>query len=84
MPGGITLEELPHVMSEMRSEILREPKKDLRSLGQRLAGLEQDAWQPRPAMEEDGLENTKTRERTEDAATAVQAVHGDRFSAEMI
>ena len=31
-------------------------------------------------METDGPANTKTRERTEGAATAVQAMHGDSFS----
>ena len=46
-------------------------------MGQHSASLEQDARQPRPAMEADGPVNTKTRERTEGAATAVQAMHGD-------
>ena len=32
-------------------------------------------------MEEDGPADTKTRERTEGAAMAVQAIHGDSFSA---
>ena len=32
-------------------------------------------------MEADSTANLKTRERTEGAATAVQAMHGDRFSA---
>ena len=31
-----------------------------------------------------GPANTKTRERTEDAATAVQAIHGDSFSARRV
>ena len=44
---------------------------------QQLASQEQDARQPRLAMEADGPANTKTRERTESAATAVQAMHGD-------
>ena len=43
--------------------------------------LEHDARQPRLAMEADGPADTKTRERTEGAATAVQAMHGDSFSA---
>ena len=42
-----------------------------------LASQGQDAWQPRLAMEADGPANTKTRERTEGAATAVQAMRGD-------
>ena len=48
-----------------------------RGTNQRLAGLEQDARQPSLAMEADGLSDTKNRERTEGAAKAVQAVHGD-------
>ena len=42
-----------------------------RLLEQHLASQEQDARQPRLAMEADGPANTKTRERTEGAATAV-------------
>ena len=53
----------------------------MRATEQCLAGLEQDAWQPRLAMEADVPGNVpadkKTRERTEGAATAVQAKHGD-------
>ena len=44
---------------------------------QQLASQDQDPRQPRIAMEADGPANTKTRERTEGAATAVQAMHGD-------
>ena len=51
-----------------------------RSLGQHLAELEQDARQSRLAMVADGQAYTKTRERTEGAATAVQAMHGDSCS----
>ena len=43
--------------------------------------LEHGARQPRLAMEADGLANTKTRQRTEGAAIAVQAMHGDSFPA---
>ena len=49
-----------------------------------LASLEQDARQPRLAMEADGPADTKTRERTESAATAVQAMHGDSCSANRV
>ena len=45
--------------------------------GRLAARLEQDARQPRLAMEADGPANTKTHERMEGAATAVQAMHGD-------
>ena len=46
----------------------------MRLLEQHLASQEQDARQPRLA---DGLLNTKTRKRTEGAATAVQVINGD-------
>ena len=50
-------------------------------MDQHVTSLEHGARQPRLAMEADGPVNTKTRERTEGAATAVQAMRGDRFSA---
>ena len=53
-------------------------------MGQRLAGLEPDARQPRLAVVADRQANTKTRERTEGAATAVQKMHGDSFSASRV
>ena len=53
-------------------------KEPMRRLEQHLIIQEQAARQPRLAMEEaDGHANTKTRERTEGAAIAVQAIHGD-------
>ena len=48
-------------------------------MGQRLASLEQDARQPRLAMEADGPANEKGRKRTEGAAKAVQSMHGGGF-----
>ena len=51
-----------------------------RRLEQYLASLEQDARESRLATEEDGHADTKTRERTEGAATAVQAMQGDPCS----
>ena len=53
-------------------------------MDQRLAGLEQDARQPCLALEADAPAGTKTRERAEGAAKAVQAVHGDSFSANRV
>ena len=53
-------------------------------LEKRLTRLEHGARQPRLAMEADGQANTKTRERTECAATAVQAIRGDCFSSRRI
>ena len=53
-------------------------------LEKRLARLEHDARQPRLAMEADRAVNTKTRERTEGAATVVQAIHGDSCTAQKV
>ena len=50
MLGGITLEDFRRALSERRGEVLIELKKDLRSMDQRLAGLEHDTRQPRLAM----------------------------------
>ena len=58
----------------------RELDKTVRYLEQHSSSLEQDARQPRLAMEADGIANTNTRERTEGAATAVQAMHGESFT----
>ena len=57
---------------------------DDRGTDQREASLEQDARQPRLAMEPDGHADTKTRKRTEGAATAVQAMHGNSCSADRV
>ena len=56
----------------------------MRSIYQRLAAFEHDARQPRPAMEADVQAHKKIRERTEGAATAVQAMHEDSFSAKRV
>ena len=53
-------------------------------MDQHVTSLEHGARQPRLAMEVDGPANTKTRERTEGAATAVQAMRGDGFSARRV
>ena len=47
-----------------------------RGTNQRVGSLDQDARQPRLAMEADGQANTKTHQRTEGAAKAAQAMHG--------
>ena len=52
-------------------------KGDLKSINQLVARLEQDARQPRRAMEADRPADVKTRERTKGAAKVVQAKHGD-------
>ena len=58
--------------------------KQIRLKNQRVASLEQDARQLRLAIEADRLADTKTCERTEGAAKAVQAMHGDSFSASRV
>ena len=60
-----------------QKKTLDEMVEEMRETYQRLASLEQDARQPRLAMEADVQADRKTRERKEGAATAVQAVHGD-------
>ena len=53
-------------------------------LEKRLTRLEHGARQPRLAMEADGQADTETRERTEGAATAVQPMRRDCFSARRV
>ena len=81
----VTWEEIRQAVSltwgEASKEIIKE---DSRRADQRVASLELDAPQPRLAMEADGPTYTKTRERTEGAAKAIQAMHGDSFSAKRI
>ena len=58
---------------------------EMRKINQHVIRLEHEARQPRLAMEADGpADTTKTRERTECAATAVQAMRGDCFSARRV
>ena len=57
-------------------------EKQTKMLETRLTYLEHDARQPRLAMEADGPANTKTQERTEGAATAVQVMRGDSCTTE--
>ena len=67
----ITWEELRRVLSESMGKSFGEFKEDLRCIDQHLASLEQDARQPRLAMEADVPADKKARERTEGIATAV-------------
>ena len=60
---------------------LKKLSDEMRVMSQRVTSLEQDARQPRLAMEANGQADTKTRECTEGAATAVQVMHGDSCSA---
>ena len=65
-----------------QKKTLNEIIKMTRRKSQRVSTLEQAARQPRLAMEADGPANMKFRERTEGAATTVQAMHGDSCSAD--
>ena len=66
-------------MSETWDKTFRELKEDLKRIDQHLASLEQNAWQPRLAVEVDVSADEKTCERVEGATKAVQAMHGDSF-----
>ena len=64
---------------------LDEISDEMRKMDEHVTRLEHEARQPRLAMEADGpADTTKTRERTEGAATAVQAMRGDCFSARRV
>ena len=63
---------------------MQEYTEERTSMNQRLTRLEHDARQPRLAMEADGPANTKTRERTEGTAKAVQAKHEDSCTAQKV
>ena len=56
----------------------------MREKDQHLTRLEHGARQPRLAVEADGQASTRTRERTEGAATAAQAMRGDCSSARQV
>ena len=69
------------IMDSHFNEISEETSK----MDQRLTRLEHGARQPRLATEADGQEaDNRTRERTKGAATAVQAMRGDCFSARRV
>ena len=81
-----TLEDLRQIMSEAMDKAFDkhfgkkpENQEELKTNDQHEESLEQDARQPRLAMVADGSADKETRERTEGAAKAVQAMHGDSF-----
>ena len=72
-------------MDDRWNKKLDEISDEIRKIDQHVTRLEHEARQPRLAMEADGpADTTKTRERTEGAATAVQAMRGDGFSARRV
>ena len=74
------IEELFDKSSRKMDELAEE----MRETDQRFTSLEQAAWQPRLAMEADVQADKKTRERTESAPAAVQAMHGDSLYAKRV
>ena len=71
-------------MDDRWNKKMDEISNEMRKIDQHVTRLEHEARQPRLAMEADGQASTKTRERTEGAATAVQAMRGDCFSARRV
>ena len=71
--------------SDQLDKKVDEISEEMRKMDQHVTRLEHEARQPSLAMEADGpADTTKTRERTEGAATAVQAMRGDCFSARRV
>ena len=79
-------ERIERQLEEVKSHLdkMDELADKMRATKQRFAGLEQDARHPRLATEADVLSDTKTRDRTEDAAAATQAKHGNCCSANQV
>ena len=79
-------ERLDRPLKGMKSHFdkLNELADKMRATNQRLASLEHDARQPRLIMEAAVPADEKSCERTEGAATAVQAMYGNSFSANRI
>ena len=67
---------------DQQGENLNELMEKTRELRRRLAILEQDAWQPRLAVETDMESDKKIRKRTEGAAAAERVMSGDNSSAQ--
>ena len=83
--GQPTMEDVYRRMMLMMSHFEEKKMDELYDvMDQHLTHLEHGARQPRLAMEADGQADTRTRERTEGAATAVQAMRGDCFSARQV
>ena len=72
-------------MDDRWNKKMDEISNEMRKIYQHVTRLEHEARQPRLAMEADApADTTKTRERTGGAATAVQAMRGDCFSARRV
>ena len=77
------LKRMDSFFDRMDDQLNKKPdeiSEDIRKMDQHVTRLEHGARQPRLAMEADRpADTTKTRERTEGAATAVQAMRGLLF-----
>ena len=83
--GQLTWGDVHRIMkvaSDLWDKNLDEISDEMRKMDEHVSCLEHGARQPRLAMEADEPADTKTRERTEGAATAVQARRGDGYTAE--
>ena len=70
---------------DQQEKKLDEMAEEMRMMDQRISSQKQNARHSRLAMVvADGQADTKTRERTEGAATAVQAMHGDSCSSNRV
>ena len=79
-----TMEDVYRMMKEAFDRWDKQLDEISDEIKKRLTRLEHGARQPRLAMEADGQADTETRERTEGAATALQATRGDCFSARRV
>ena len=80
-----TMHSLFDRMDDRLNKQFDEISKEMRKMDQHITRLEHEARQPRFSMKADGpADTTRTRERTEGAATAVQAMRGDCFSAHRV
>ena len=86
--GQPTMEDVYRMMKEALdrwdkklNDVSDKMEEQMKKMDQHVTRLEHGARQPRLAMEANGPADTETRERTEGAATAVQAMRGDCFSA---
>ena len=85
--GQPTMEDVYRMMKEAFDrwdKKLDEISGEMKKMDQHVTRLDHGARQRRLAMEADGRASTKTRERTEGAVTAVQAMRGDCFSARRV
>ena len=82
--GQPTMEDVYRRLKLMMSHFEKQMDGISDVMDQPLTRLEHGARQPRLAMEADGQASTKTRERTEGAATAVQTMREDCFSARRV